>query len=590
MERHYARKMSIRGLFVAGMIAASSAVGCAQATRIAAPASTPTERAENRAARSAPHQNLADWTVTLAPDARSGTLRVELKLARAGIERWHLAPAAKGAVSALQARDAGGPIAITLDDDGSSGTIVLAPGARPPVTFSYVLAAVRGGICPFQITADEAVFCGADALAMPVGREAERATMRLRLVPDGEFHRQAASSFGLEHEVSSTSSFTDLSHAGFVFGSLGHARFAAQEGRDHAAWQGYFSFDPRWVAAEAAGVRTGVDRWLRVSRPGDDPSVGLLFAARAPGAEGRGLDIRPLFRGALVSGDASSMWTSRERLDLTRLFAQRTIAASIKLESADEPGSTSSWFDEGIAHAVALDVLRGMGVISRAEAVAEVSSWLAEEALSPYRGRSLAELSVAARSTDPAARQASHRALAIRGALLGLALNDASGDGLQRLLNGLLASSKKAGTKTVSSRTLFEASPHAASGRPAQLRAALESGEEMPLRASDFGPCVTLVRRKVHAYELGFTRSARASDGTWSVATVAPGTAAAKSGLLVGDVITELSHRPGHADAPVMLSLRRSSEKLAIEYLPRGAAREGRALAMSPRRGLCSVD
>ena len=50
------------------------------------------------------------------------------------------------------------------------------------------------------------------------------------------------------------------------------------------------------------------------------------------------------------------------------------------------------WFDEGVAHAVALQVLLDMGVIGLQEVAGEVSSWLAEEALSDLAGAPLEQL------------------------------------------------------------------------------------------------------------------------------------------------------------------------------------------------------
>jgi hypothetical protein len=437
---------------------------------------------------------------------------------------------------------------------------------------------VRG--CPFELTPDWALFCGEAVLPTPEGGSIAR-PLRIQLLPDGEFYRGAASSFGLAARVEARVSFAELRRAGFVFGDVHEARFIAPEGRDHAAWRGYFAFDPRWVAAEAAGARTAVDRWLGIRRPAADPSVGLLFASSTAVPQPH---ITPLYRGALVQAGPSAIWSLRERIDLTRIFVQRTIGAALSL---DRPGA-SWWFGDGVAHAVALRVLVGGGFISIEEVAVEVSQLLAVETLSPWAGSSLGQLAHAARGTE-GEQIAARRLLAVRGALLGLALDRASDHALQRALRQMLRRLSSNGASPPSADELFESAAAAgASAASAALRTAFEQGDPIPLRAADLSPCLAMVRRQVHRFELGFEQWTT-ELGDARVTRVDPRGPAARAGLQVDDTILRVDYAPDAPDVPVELEVRRRDGTMRLRYLPRGRSLLGRAVSVRSRSGSCRL-
>jgi hypothetical protein len=485
------------------------------------------------AAASAPEEveTPSTWRLTLRPLAEAGRLRVFLETPDADVARWKLPKAA-----------------LSLVDVGEG-------------SIRYEVTPTPDSPCVFEVTPSHAVFCGAAVLPKATGDDAQR-EIEIRLASDGGFYPAAASSFGLATTTRVTTSFAELRRAGFLYGDVHHARFDAAVGRDHAAWLGYFSFDPRWVAAEAAGVRTAVDRWLGIRRPKKDPTVGLLFSGIADTSQR--IDIRALHRGALIQAGPSARWSVRARLDLTRQLVQRTIGGAI---TVDGPGA-QWWFDEGVAHGIALRVLVDVGVLTREEAAAEVSSWLAEEALSPHAGTALD--AVVAQGDTATAR----RLLAMRGALLAVAL---PGRGLQRASRMLLGQQE---------RRLPRAAFFAVAGERAEtLRTAFEAGDPIPVRASDVGPCLAMVQRRVHAFDIGFTKS----SGGGSVATVDPAGPAARAGVRVGDGIVSLDYVEGRSDVAAQIQLKRGDVRLSVAFHPRGPGRRARAFTIASRSGTCAL-
>lgn len=416
-------------------------------------------------------------------------------------------------------------------------------------------AVIPGGAspCPFAVSPDRASFCGAAVLATPTETETLRDLTIVLRGSDG-FYPHAASSFGVGHTASVHASFAQLHRAGFLLGDVHHATFDAPEGRDHAAWLGYFSFDPRWVAAEAAGVRTAVDRWLGVRRPPDDPTVGLLFTSIAD--TGQRVDIRPLHRGALLEAGPSAPWSFRARIDLARLLVQRTLGGAVSVTDL----GAERWFDEGVAHAVALRVLVAIGVATPDDVAAEVSAWLAEEVLSPHAGSSLDTLA-ALPDTD------ARRLLAVRGALLATSLGP---EALHATVRGLLA---KPGN------TSFFAVAAEAKANVEAAHAALLRGTPIPLDAANVSACVGLVRRSVYAFSLGFTHD----DG--EVIAVDAGSPAERAGVRAGDTIRSLTFEEGRSDIAVEIAL---GDDATRRFLPRGLSRPARALVVTSRDGACA--
>lgn len=551
----------------------SSSAACAStpsATHATLPAA-PQASAKASPAASAPNDG-NEWRLTWRPDPESGQLRVHIETPDVEVTRWRLPP---GELSELAVTDAKGELEALAEGRGLR--LVIERALTAPLTIRYTVTPAWTSGCPFEVTPNRAVFCGGAALAVPEGDDGRDRSLAIRMVSDEDLYRAAASSFGLGRDAHVTASFAEVARAGFLFGDIHHARFDAPEGRDHAAWLGYFAFDPRWVAAEAAGIRTAVDRWLRIRRPDDDPTVGLLFAGVADTTQR--VRIRPLHRGALIEAGPSAVWSPRARLDLARHLVQRTIGGAVSIVA---PGA-DWWFDEGVAHGIALRVLLDVGVVTREEAAAEVSSWLAHEALSDPARASLATLTRAVGDADEGVRADARALLASRGALFALA---SSGEGLQRAARQLLTLRAAQAGRGVEADTLFAAVGQELGAARAQgLRAALEDGTPIPLRASDVDPCLSMVTRRVAAFDLGFTPSL----ATDRVVAVDPTGPAARAGVREGDTIASLDHVDGNAQQPVALTLERGETTVRLSYLPRGPAHAARALTTASRRA-CTLD
>ncbi len=491
-------------------------MGCG-ASRPTAP--LPVTEPPSTPVRSRPREVEPTWRLTLTPLARSGRLRVVVDTPQP--VRWELP--SRGTLHATEVT---------------------------PRRVSYDLEPASETTCPFEVTPDRAVICGSEALPTP--DEGDEVDISIRLLADESFYPAAASSYGVGRGGVVRARFTDLHLAGFVFGDVHHATFDAEVGRDHAAWVGFFSFDPRWVAAEAAGVRTAVDRWLGIARPEDDPSVGLLLsgAANLRGS----VAIRPLRRGALVQAGPSAYWGARSRIDLTRLWVQRTLGHALTI---DHPEGRW-WFDEGVAHGVAVSVLRTLGVLTPEEVAGELNALLAQQAFADEETRA--------------------RRAAVRGALFAMGLQGAEGR-LGGALRRLVAESAGRGVAVVDSDAFFamlresEPSPHVQ-----RLVDAFHGERPIPVRAIDAGPCARLARRTVHRFELGLSVD---EDGG-RVAIVTAGSAAERAGVRAGDALEAIDYEPGRGEVPVTLVVVREGRHHEISFYPRGPGRRAPALTIVP--------
>lgn len=517
--------------------------------------------------------------ISIIADARSALVVVRLTLDRPILD-WTLPDQQ---ISQLTVADARGVLETTTDGN----KLHLATKRDPvlPITLTYGVSPTAGAerlACPFALGPDHAHFCGSAVLAIPTEDEAAaaRSPLSIELQRDRELHRDAATSLapiGVSAGPSAvattvervTVSFDDLAHTAFVFGALGEARFSAVEGRDHAAWLGYFGFDPRWASAEAAGVRTMVDQWFGIKRPADDPSVGMVFLQ---GGAGRDVRVESLFRGVLIVSGVSATWTARARLDVTRRLVQRTLG-SVRIDSRD--GVDSIWFDEGIAHAAALYILQGAGILTRGEVAAEVSSLLAEEVLSPERGASVVELGRAA--MDPARGAAARRLLAVKGALLGLSTQ--SGASLREALRAILDTARGSHGHLADEVALDKLVDAGNRARAPGIREAFLTGQEIPLRASDIDSCVAIEERQLYPYELGYQLATDAT-GVRTIEGVTAGSPAARAGLKAGQIVASLDAGARNADSPIRVEVEQETGNKVVEFLPRGKSRRGRVVTV----------
>ncbi len=491
-----------------------------------------------------------------------------------------MADGRKVELSEVSARDERGPLALDRREGNDGGvTLTFDRDPSPPVEVRYVVSAKDGSgpaddPCRFVIEPDRASFCGEEALVLPVAGSA-REHLRLELVADRAFHPDAASSFSLDDDTEIDASAADLRGASFAFGNLTTAQMRAPEGRDHTAALGYVSFDPRWVAAEAAGFRTSVDRWLGISRPETDPSAGLLIFAGAH--RDRPIAIRRRTRGLAISADVSASYGPPTRIRIAQIFAQRTIGGALALDAArGEDAAGGLWFSEGVSRAVALFTLHELGALEDDELVRDINGYLSEIALSESDALTLGELAKRAATPSADGRERAARNLAARGLLVALDLGPAD---LQSVLRALVqdAATKQHGALSVEA---FFAAVRSVRGdeKAGRMRRSLERGK-VALDRGALGPCFELAERAIEPFELGI--DLEGADRALSVRRVVEGSAAARAGVREGDSVVSIDYRPARPDVPVDIVVRRGSTEKKLHYRPAGPSKPGRAFVPS---------
>ena len=324
-------------------------------------------------------------------------------------------------------------------------------------------------------------------------------------------------------------------------------------------------------------MRTSIDRWLDVRRPKTDYSVGLLLVS-APTAE-HPLDLERRTHGVFVTADLSTSWTPVARIRIAQLFAQRTIGGALWIGDRSPPSEASgAWFSDGIARALAVDVLREMEVLTPDEHAAELNSLLVEEALGQAGDVGIDELGALATGSDASARESALRALSVRGALLGARLGQ---ERLRKVLRALVTRAGEAHLDTLPIAAFLEAVETAGGAELAkETERVLTHGGDMALPKNALGSCYDLTKKTVVPFELGFG-FAEGEGGKRVIDHVDAGSAAARAGVATGDALVVLAYQPGRPDIAVELKVHREGGDRAIRFLPAGKGRPGRAFVKS---------
>jgi hypothetical protein len=556
-----------------------SLVGCATAPRVPrsperaaralAPAVAPT------AARGADPRGLS---VRLATDAKErSALHVEMALgtdlARTPL---HFAPAHAVALRALEVHDARGPVGARLEGDA----LALARAADGPLVIRYEIAAPPAAEGPTPsadattpvVEPTELRIGAEDALLLPT--TTGRLALDVRLAT-GEAHGEGASSYGIGSELRADTTTGELAHAFFVAGDVGTARFSLAGDADEAAFVGYTAFDPRWVAAEVAGMRTAVDQALGVA-PGASrtPLSLIIVSARRTGAP---VVLARRTRGLLVSVDPGAAWTGEARLETTTHLAQRYVGGLVWLGDRED-GRTGLLFGEGFARALARETLFDQGMLSSRESAGEVDALLAALALSPLERASLDELRTA-EGVEPV------RVLTARGALAATWLDGElrAGHGEVRSLAGLvrkiLSGAAARGHDTISMDELVGEVRAATDDDRARTFSAILRGEQRaPLAPGALGRCYRPVAREVAAFELGL------EVADLVVRSVIVGSRAEAAGVREGDRVVSLAYRDGVSTAPVEIVVDRGGSRRRMTFMPTG--RKARATSFERVPGL----
>ncbi len=380
---------------------------------------------------------------------------------------------------------------------------------------------------------------------------------------------RSATSLGLGSEQHTTARIVDLRRSYFMSGDVGSAAFHATDGDDFAAWSGFSSFDPRFVAAETAGTRTAIDQAMNRAPDSGAMPFSLLFVASRRSDPAILVVRKP--HGVVVSVDPGAPWAPSASIRVAQVLAQRYVGGLVWV--GDRTSEASGYFfSEGFSRALAREVLFEVGVLAHPDRASEINGLLATLALSPLGRVSMADL---ARDATPD----SVSVATARGALVATALDSAmrkksNGRGsLARFIRALVERSIEEKSDAISF-TAFMTAMHDATGDKAfaSLESTLVRGADPMLPSDLLGPCYRLAKKDISAFDLGFVL--RRSEPL-AIESVTPGSRAEAAGLHAGDAIRDLHYRDGISDSAVTLTVVRGTQSKPLRFMPAGRAVKG---------------
>jgi hypothetical protein len=538
---------------VSGGAAVSAKAAAAPATPLAPPAvphSAP-----------APQAVLPLTTDPAAPGRVLAEIRLEGSLSSGAVLGFQPSHAAR--IDAITASDAAGSIDVRRSDDASGTKLELGRRAASPLDIRYTVAfeASADPYAPFAEPIELAVG-GEDMLVLP--ETTERFPIELHLKTGG-VASGGASSFALGNEQHFVARPSELRASYFFAGDVGTATFHGTDGDDFAAWIGFPAFDPRWVSAETAGIRSAVDAYVGRTTSLNAPPSSMLFAATR--RDELPVSVSARARGIVVSVDHRAAWTPAVRITVTQALVRRYVGGVLFVGDPHDEAS-GAFFSEGFSRAVARELLFDAGWLPATDRAAELNALLATQAFGEGP-RVLA---------------------ATRGALVATALDVALRTGstgsrtLKTFLRERLAQAASDKKDSVSYAD-FMAKVGESAGAPfaREMNAALVEGGDVKLPSALVGPCFRLVPKQLVAFDLGFvTSTATSTTSATTVESVKPGSRAEAAGLRVGDVVSEVQYERGRSSVPVKLVVVRGERKVPLRFLPAGASKPGKQFERVP--------
>ncbi len=566
-----ARPLEARALAigVAALATACSAIPPQCPTAGASP--PPPARALPASSASAAAPAPVDLDVVLEP-VPTPAPHVEVALtARGGdaaLEAWRI-PRSPGLAGEPSAADDAGAVPLKVTADGGALRITL--GRRP--TGALILRyGVQAGAPAFPdapaVAVDPDRFDGSGEalLALPEAWAARafkaRITIDVRLTGTPEL-TDVASTFGVGQSREVETTGRRLWDAHYLAGILGRASFLAPEGRDDAVWLGYTAFDPRPAFADLAAFRTAV-RQIFGDLRGEPLTVVLVTDPRPAGAftaSRRGDSI------ALRVG-MGEPWSAPVRIAMATEVVHGWIGARLWIGPSDpEHEAEAYWFTEGVARALARDLLFRFGLISPAEMATEVEGLTALAATSPLRPAGNAAL--AKRPPGALPLLVARGALYATGVDARLRAKSRGARALPNVVRELYARAAEAKGPLPTAAWLDAVAKDLGEGERAAFAGAIERGVAAELPDTALGPCFRRVTRTYAAFDAGLDDEASAKEKR--VIGLAPKGPAAKAGLVEGDTIVELRLTRGRSDVPVEIVVERAGLKKSFRYLPAGA-------------------
>lgn len=499
-----------------------------------------------------------DLSITVRLTAESQAIRVESVVGKAP-KRFDLHTLAATDWRIVRLRDEQGPIPHGVREHESGLRLELERDPVGAVAFDYELTAgeddprlaLRAGVPRLHALGEALYWLPTD--------EAVRPTTVSVVAPEGA---GAATSFGLG-DVSRELATADLRKSNVLVGSLSTAQFKTATATDDLAFEGYTSFDPRWVAAETAGVRTAVAEYFGVIEEHPYTTLfvtGLRDDNEAPMAT----SLRP---GALVVDMEGTMpWEGPARMAIAHALTHRFIGGRLRLQT-ELPGE-GVWFAQGVSRYVAQAIAWQLGLLTDDERIQEIEAMEAVLATHPMREWSNTEL---ARTTGEDQRQAA-RLMMARGTAYAASLDArlaTKSRSLQGILMGLFQDSL-AGPVTVGD---WELRITSGLGEPEidRFRAAVLDGDPIVVPSAAFGRCFRPTKGRYARFRLGLEVSE-----ALTVTELDPDGPAAAAGVEPGDSFVYLTYEPDNSSVPVEGIITRGEDKIPLRYLPAEGSFPGR--------------
>lgn len=518
-----------------------------------------------------------------APPPRLGVVLTARGIAA---QEWRFAAPVGAEPRELSIRDAAGELAFGQGREGQALVVRLGRAPRGALEIRYVLHMTDGAVRAEEVPADlvlrvdnaRVLAAGEEVLLLPVGVEALEVALGLVAAPP--WLVGVASSLGAPGFAGRVRT-TDLRHAAFLIGRLGHAVFRGPEGEDDFAWSGDTRFDLRWSAAETAGARTAVDAYFK-KEPGETRRFTGLLAVDVDFAGAGGVSVHPRGGGLYVAIAPGTDWDAQARLAVAHGLVHRWIGGRLRLRgAADEPAEAGAWFAAGFARAVAREVLLDLGTLSNRDYADEVNAHHAVVATARLRGASNREVAAAAASGDADAHALSMaRGVLYATRLLGL-LRTRPGQTLQVLLGELVDEAQKNGVAELPIEA-FTRRVEAVLGKDevAAFTAGVLEGGVIGLPADALGPCFVRRARTYTRFDLGFDE--RASLAATTIQGLRADGPAARAGVRAGEPLLGLSVEPGDDRVPAEVTLGREGKEVKVTYRPRTPPGRGEGWVRRP--------
>ncbi|MEZ4294372.1 MAG: hypothetical protein R3B70_05315 [Polyangiaceae bacterium] len=542
-----------------------------------ASASAPVASASS-APSSAPHlPGDIDLEVTLSPEpGPTPVVRVTItaRPADAPLTLWTSSRAIELAEEP-RAVDARGAVPVSLAPPTNPTGIVLDRPTDGVVQVSYTVRASLPGypdVPAIAVDPDRFEAAGESLLFLPASLDDKPVRVALRVETDeigAGPTTSAATSFGHGTRVDTVARTADVRESFFMAGLLGKGTFRAPEGNDDAAWLGYTAFDPRPIFADMAGLRTALTQIFRA--PDAEKLTFLILSdSRPPGS----FTVTRRPRSVVTRVGVQEAWTAPVRIAVAAAVVHGWIGSRLWIgptEPAREP--LAYWFSEGVTRHFARDRLFRYGLITPAEAAAEVEGLASLLATSPLARLPRDELLQQKGATPIFVARGALYALRID-ALLRASKTEGTPP-FELLLRDLYQ--RAAAQKGPLPETAWLDAVRGALGdsETATFQTLIDQGKPIDLPDSALGPCFRKVTRTYVGFDLGFDEEASMRAAPRRLKGLVKGGPAEKAGLREGDEIQSLHAGARSPAAEVSVTVLRDGKATTVRYKPEGRRAKG---------------